>query len=162
MTQRAHYQVGERIGRWTVQGLSHYSEDRHFRMIRVKCDCGSEKVRRESLIRFGDSRSCGCLIKEACVNKPNARKHGMRNSPEYRTYAAAKARCRNPNTISYPNYGGRGIEFRFESFEEFYQELGPKPSADYSINRIDNDGHYEKGNVEWATRKEQRRNRRSN
>lgn len=86
--------------------------------------------------------------------------HGMSGSPEYRTFHAAKKRCTNPKDSRWPDYGGRGIEFRFTSFEQFFEMLGPKPSPKHSINRIDNDGHYEPGNVEWAADDVQRRNKR--
>jgi hypothetical protein len=81
-------------------------------------------------------------------------------------FRAAKDRCTNPRHPSYKNYGGRGIEFRFKSFRDFWNELGPRPkgmhgkSAAYSLDRINNDGHYEPGNVRWATRVEQRNNTR--
>jgi hypothetical protein len=48
----------------------------------------------------------------------------------------------------------------FPSFEEFYAHVGPRPSEDYSIERMNNDGHYEPGNVKWATRSEQQKNKR--
>ena len=88
-------------------------------------------------------------------------KHGMSYSPEYHVYAVAKDRCTNPNSQRWYTHGGRGIEFRFTNFGEFYAELGPRPSTDYSLDRIDNNGHYEKGNVKWATRSEQQKNKRS-
>lgn len=87
--------------------------------------------------------------------------HGLTRSPEYTAYCDAKARCRNPRKRRFYDYGGRGIEFRFESFEQFIAEVGMKPTPTDSIDRIDNDGHYEPGNVKWSTPKEQRRNRRS-
>lgn len=71
----------------------------------------------------------------------------------------AKSRCQNLQLPCWPDYGGRGIEFRFTSFEEFYICLGPRPPG-YTLDRIDNDGHYEKGNVRWATRQEQNLNKR--
>lgn len=73
----------------------------------------------------------------------------MKNTPEYKSYSHAKSRCTNSNEDAFPHYGGRGIEFRFNSFEEFFSELGPKPEPKhkYSVDRIDNDGHYEPGNV---------------
>jgi hypothetical protein len=78
--------------------------------------------------------------------------------------SGAKARCNNPNEVAYKNYGGRGIKFLFGSTEEFaawvLHNLGPCPSAEYSLDRIDNNRHYEPGNLRWATRSEQARNKR--
>lgn len=88
------------------------------------------------------------------------RTHGKTNSPEYGTYHRAIRRCRSPEDVNFSNYGGRGIEFRFASFEEFYAEVGDRPSSEHSLDRIDTNGHYEKGNVRWATLPEQRRNQR--
>jgi hypothetical protein len=76
-----------------------------------------------------------------------------------------RTRCYNPHDVSYPNYGARGIRVcdRWrESFEQFFVDVGPRPSPDHSIDRIDNDGHYEPGNVRWATRDEQGHNQRTN
>lgn len=84
--------------------------------------------------------------------------HGMSSSPEYRSYKAAKRRCNNPNDKWYHIYGGRGIKFLFKSFEEFYNEVGPKPTPDHTIDRINNDKNYESGNIRWATRSEQFKN----
>lgn len=89
--------------------------------------------------------------------------HGMAKTPEWRAWCAARQRCHNPNCSSYANYGGRGIQMCDawrESFELFYAHIGPKPSPMHSLDRIDNDGHYEPGNVRWATKTEQARNQR--
>lgn len=90
--------------------------------------------------------------------------HGRRTKPipERTAFHGAKARCTNPKEPCYPRYGGRGIEFRFDSFEEFFVEVGPKPTPEHSLDRKDVDGHYEPGNVRWATQEEQQRNRRDN
>jgi len=77
-------------------------------------------------------------------------------------YRAAKTRCTNKNADDYPRYGGRGIEFRFDSFEQFYAEIGKRPTPQHTLDRKDNNGHYEVGNVHWATPKEQARNKRNN
>jgi hypothetical protein len=89
-----------------------------------------------------------------------AKDAGVSNETEYRSYSAARSRCTNQNGDAWENYGGRGIEFRFKSYEEFLAEVGRKPGPEYSLDRIDVNGHYEPGNVRWATPTEQVHNRR--
>lgn len=84
--------------------------------------------------------------------------HGMTNTPEYRAWKDLKKRCNNKNIPCFHRYGGRGISVCEEwasSFMAFYDHIGPRPGKNYSVDRIDNDGNYEPGNVRWATRKEQ-------
>jgi len=92
-------------------------------------------------------------------------RHGFarvgKEAPAYWAYLAAKRRCTNPNDQAYSNYGGRGIKFLFASLEEFISDIGPRPSPQHSIDRTNNNGHYEPGNVRWATRGQQERNKRS-
>lgn len=88
--------------------------------------------------------------------------HGKWNAPEWRTWAHMKERCLNPNNHAYARYGGRGITIYrpwVDSFEAFFAHVGPKPGPEYSLDRIDNDGNYEPGNVRWATPREQGANR---
>ncbi len=87
-------------------------------------------------------------------------RHGMSYSPEYVIYIAAKARCTNPNSQRWYTHGARGIKFLFGSFEEFITAVGRRPSAEHSLDRPDNNGNYEVGNVRWATRSQQQRNKR--
>lgn len=86
--------------------------------------------------------------------------HKLSGTSEFRAYHKAKARCNNPNDMGYINYGGRGIKFKFTSLEELIKEIGYKPSGEYSLDRINVDGNYEKGNVRWATRQQQNLNQR--
>jgi hypothetical protein len=88
--------------------------------------------------------------------------HSPNNSypVEYQAFKNARARCTNPNFTLYKYWGGRGIEFRFATFKEFFDVIGPKPTPQHTLDRIDNDGHYEAGNVRWATMKEQAVSRR--
>ena len=84
---------------------------------------------------------------------------GGKRTPEYGSYRNAKERCNNPHNDAYPRYGGRGIKFLFTSFEQFYAEIGPRPKG-LTLDRINNDGNYEPGNVQWATYLEQATNKR--
>jgi hypothetical protein len=80
--------------------------------------------------------------------------------PERGIFYAMKRRCQNSKDSSYKNYGGRGIKMLICSYAEFIKEVGRRPGKNWSIDRIDNDGNYEIGNIRWATIHEQRRNRR--
>ncbi len=85
----------------------------------------------------------------------------MTGTVEYCAYANAKRRCNtDPEFPCFSSYYGRGIRFEFKNFEEFYAELGPRPSPEHSVDRIDPTGNYCKGNVRWATRDVQMANRR--
>jgi len=85
---------------------------------------------------------------------------GMSHTPEYHAYSDAKRRCTSIQDSDWKDYGGRGITFLFTSFAQFYAELGPRPTPQHSLDRKDNNGNYEPGNVRWATWHEQRLNQR--
>ena len=124
---------------------------------RCFCDCGNECFAASPSLRRGDTKSCGCLKKE------RARTHyGMRNTPAYKAWKNMIQRCENPNNSRYKDWGGRGISVseEFHDFQTWYDHIGPKPGTEYSQDRINNDGNYERGNIRWATREEQANNSR--
>jgi len=85
--------------------------------------------------------------------------HWLAHPVEYQAFKDAKKRCTNPKNANWDNYGGRGIKFLFTSFEQFFTELGPRPEG-MTLDRKENDGNYESGNVRWATPLQQRMNQR--
>jgi hypothetical protein len=123
------------------------------------CECGSKSEVRSNALRRGKTKSCGCLFIEAIT------KHGLSGTPEYQCWDAIIQRCLNPRCANYKNYGGRGISVAEEwrgpgGFGLFMDHIGKRPSDKHSIDRIDNNGNYEPGNVRWATQEVQKRNTR--
>jgi hypothetical protein len=155
--------IARQFGRWTVLRPEGRRGTRREAYWHCRCDCGTERVVREENLRGGRSQSCGCLHRELMAALRRTHGHSVNPSPEYKSWEAMKDRCCNPNNTSYRHYGGRGIticEQWRNSFEAFYATVGPRPSSTHSIDRINNDGNYEPGNVRWATRIQQANNKR--
>jgi hypothetical protein len=162
-------QTPNRFGRLTV--VSAFKSpppklgSRPIYMVNCRCDCGETVVARQNAVRSGNTSSCGCLWRE--VIRDNKLVHGDKPKrgpePEYRAWINMKTRCTNPKHNRWRFYGGRGIrvcDHWMRDYQAFLADMGRRPSAGHSIDRINNDGNYEPGNCRWATASEQRLNQR--
>lgn len=115
-----------------------------------QCTCGGTRVAYAADLLGGKKYvSCGCKRRLGMFK--NGHSLGGKRSLTAASYKNAKSRCNNPTNIGYSRYGGRGIEFRFQSIEELIADIGPRLSKEYSLDRKDTNGHYEIGNVKWST-----------
>lgn len=124
-----------------------------------QCSCGNIVTVCGAKLRSGHTKSCGCLHKKTL--SALRKTHGMSGTPEYNSWNSMKDRCRNKDNQDFKNYGGRGItvcDRWLNSFENFFADMGPKPSPNHSIDRKDNDGNYYPGNCKWSTILEQANN----
>jgi len=127
-----------------------------------RCDCGVEKVLKGYSVRYGQTKSCGCLKNEKA--RENFRTHGLGKSSEYSIWISMKQRCYNKNSCGYKNYGGRGISVCdkwVNNYAAFLQDMGARPDSTYSIERRNNDGNYEPENCYWLKRSKQGLNKRN-
>lgn len=144
--------AGEVHGRLTVLQDAIRATD----AVLCRCECGTEIMRTAGPLKNRGARSCGCY----------RLRHGLSRHPLYGIWRGILTRTGKPTDKSYPAYGGRGIRMceRWQGLPagllNFATDVGERPPGT-SLDRIDNDGHYEPGNVRWATAKTQGNNKRT-
>ena len=150
-------EIGAKFGKWE------YLEDLKWGKWMCKCSCGVEKaVERQHLVE-GRSTSCGHDRAEKTSQKMTKHGHSFDTSGLYSVWKNMKQRCSNPKNDHFNTYGARGIKVCprwLDSFENFKADVG-EPPVGFTLGRVDNDGNYEPGNVEWQTPKVQSRNKTS-
>lgn len=150
--------TGQTFGRLTViTWVPTHSRRRHWL---CQCTCGRRTIVAVERLRYGNTKSCGCLRSE-----PYGLKHGNSGARLYSVWGTMKKRCHTPSATNYHDYGGRGIyvcqEWR-DDFRLFKQWAMSNGYADHLfIDRIDNDGPYAPWNCRFVDRKTNNENRRN-
>lgn len=158
---------GKRFGRLTVVAeAQERASDGKVRWECV-CDCSEAVTVIGRNLTSGNTTSCGCYRSQYVATKNRRHGKAARGAivPEYGVWCGIIKRCTDQDAEGYVNYGGRGIQMCpawRDSFETFFADMGPRPSAAHSIERINNERGYEPGNCKWGTRDEQNNNKRSN
>lgn len=126
-----------------------------------RCDCGNTSRHSIYHLLSGHTTSCGCVKRSTRLLHGQAR--GGAKTAEFLAWKAMIGRCTNPNTPGFCNWGGRGITVceRWVTFRNFFEDMGPRPSKQHSLDRIDVNGNYEPTNCRWATKDIQQHNVRS-
>lgn len=146
--------IGKKYNRLLVISKSGKTKKGEYKY-KCLCDCGNTVETPTSYnLRKGITKSCGCLQKETARNKPWHKYKNYKLKSEYNTWSGMKTRCYNKECKAYKYYGGKGIKICdkwLESFDNFIEDMGPKPFKGAQLDRIDGNGNYEPINCRWVS-----------
>ncbi|MGK7378344.1 hypothetical protein ACSFXN_10955 [Planococcus sp. 1R117A] len=163
MAKRKHHLEGQKFKNFTALELSEEKSKRGTRKWRCQCICGNIRfILASELKREKGQKSCGCISRQNMREERTT--HGMSKTLLYGRWVGMKARCLNPKSTNYKDYGGRGIKIceawlKFEGFMEW--SLANGYNDELSIDRINGEGNYEPENCRWTTKEVQSNNRRT-
>lgn len=148
----------QKFNLWTVLAAALPRKGRKYWL--CVCECGTFREVKEENLKRNHTKSCGCQKMQAIKCKNTT--HGLTDSYKYVAWLGIKARCDNPNNPAYSDYGGRGIKLCSEwyDFATFARDIGDRPSARHTVDRVDNSLGYAPNNFRWATKVEQMYNTR--
>jgi len=159
--------IGQRFGKLKViaDAPRYFYKGGNQAVSECLCDCGNTRRIKSNSLKRGETKSCGCLIREATIRRNTT--HGRSHTRLYRVWRGMIERCTDPNHKAFNNYGGRGIQVceRWKSFTNFFEDMGHGKKG-WTLERVHNDGNYgwngESFNCVWATQIHQSRNTRTN
>ena len=152
--------IGQKFGKLLV--VSRAPNKGEVTICNCKCDCGLMTTVRAGDLQSGNTKSCGCLVTETNTKHGHGRR-GKNRTPEYCAWDSMLQRCYNKKHPNFKYYGARGIKVYptwRQDFTAFLKSMGPRPAANYTLERINNDGNYEPSNCKWATWLQQANNKR--